>query len=678
MRRRGNAAIGCTHQPLFCEVVAEALQIMRRGLWCASSIAISLALTAGAADTELLALNDDIGELSLEQLMQIDVTTVSGAAEEWFRSPAAIYVITAEDVRRSGAQSLAEALRLAPGVFVGRLNSQAYSIGTRGFSGALSAKTLVLIDGRSVYDPLFSGTFWNVQDVLLEDLDRIEVIRGPGPTLWGSNAVNGVINIITKSAKDTQGLYLSGIAGTEERAYGMFRYGTALSDHSWVRVYGKYFERDKTDHPVFGSGHDDWDMYRAGFRFDSEGDDGSFLTVQGDAYHSDRIGEAVGVFVPDMHLTSMLDIRDVRNSGGNFLFRFGQESDESGWSLQGYYDRTERVSNVSFQVHRDTFDLEWRHRFLLGERHEIMWGLGARHTRDSTEDGFNIRFMPRSRSADTFSAFVQDTITIVPDRLFAMIGAKFEENDWTGFEVQPSARIWWTPSENHTLWGAVSRPVRVPSRTEEESIITLGFLDTGVIGGGPPSGVTFPLEVTGNPNLESERIWAWEAGYRVRPTENLTLDFAVFLNDYSRLIFINPALLGPFTNEGLAETYGGEVAVTWRPCDQWRLEASYSYVDVQVHGPILLTDETDTPPHLAQLRSYLNVTKDLELNSALYYVDERQNIGDYWRLDVGVTWHINENFELSVWGQNLLDPRHPEIGLNEVERGGYLQATMRF
>jgi iron complex outermembrane receptor protein len=644
-------------------------------------VCIIAARRSAAAEPPQQFAHADIAELTLEQLMQIDVTTVSGSAHAWFKSPAAVYVLTAEDIRRAGALSLAEALRLAPGVFVGRVNSQAYSVGTRGFNGGLGNKTLVLIDGRIVYDPLFSGTFWNVQDVLLEDVDRIEVIRGPGPTLWGANAVNGVINVITKSARDTQGLYISGGGGSEERAFGMVRYGMQLSEDSWIRVYGKYFERDALDDRALGSGHDDWNMYRGGFRFDTVGDDDSFLTIQGDAYHSDRIGEAVAIGIPGLHLMTELDVRDVRHTGGNILFRIGKESaEEASWSLQGYYDHTDRVTNAGFRAERDTFDLEWRHRFALSERHEIMWGMGVRHTRDDTRGGPNTRFMPAERSMDTFSAFVQDTITIVPDRLFAMVGTKVEENDVTGFEFQPSARIWCTPNHNHTLWAAVSRPVRVPSRTEEDSILTLGFADTGILMGGPPSGITIPLDVTGNPGLQSERIWAWEAGYRVRPAENLTLDFAVFLNDYSRLIFVSPALIGPFNNDGWGESYGGEIAATWRPCDNWRVEASYSYVDVQIHGPILQSDEGNTPHHQAQLRSYLDLTDDLELNSALYYVDEVPGLGisDYTRLDVGVTWHPRDNFELSVWGQNLIEPSHHEFSAREVQRGAYIQATFRF
>ena len=624
---------------------------------------------------------EDILKADIDQLMQLSVTTVAGVEQEWFTTPAAIDVITGDEVRRTGHRSLAEALRMSPGVFVGRINSQATSVGMRGFNGGLANKTLVLIDGRSVYDPLFSGSFWNVQDVLLEDLDRIEVIRGPGATLWGANAVNGVINVITKSARDTQGWYVSGGAGTYEHAFGEARYGGAIGDNAWYRVYGKYFDRDHFVTADGESGHDDWDMGRGGFRFDAEGDNDITYTLQGDIYDSTQIGERLLLLpVPNQHLLFTQDIRDGRNSGGNTLFRIQKDVEqERGWSLQGYYDRTERVTNAGFRVHRDTYDIEWRHYFPLGERHDLMWGVAARSTSDDTWPGPNTILDPASRTLDRFNSFIQDTITLAPDRWFAMIGSKFTYNTYTDFEIQPSGRLWWTPSDRHTFWGAISRPVRVPSRIEREGTLVFGYVDTGLAGGGPPSGVFAPLGVFGD-DVEAENLISYELGHRVRLTHDISLDTALYYNEYDSLIYVPPTVLGMWNNDGAAETYGGEVALTWRVADNWRVESSYTFVDVQVHGPIFTQDEENTPHHLAQLRSYLNVTKDVELNSALYYID-RVSSADadaYLRLDVGLIWYVNPNLELAVWGMNLLDPSHPEFSGLEVERSAFFQATLRF
>lgn len=618
--------------------------------------------------------------MSIEELMAVPVSSVSGTIQDWFTSPAAVTVIAGDDVRRSGFRTLADALRLAPGVFVGKTSSHATSVGMRGFNGSLANKTLILIDGRSVYDPLFGGTFWDVQDVLLEDLDRIEVVRGPGATLWGANAVNGVVNVITKSAKDTQGLFVSGGGGTYERAFGEARYGAQLGESTWLRVYGKWFERDHLVDAMGGSTHDDWSMWRSGFRLDHEGDDDLTLTFQGDAYYTDRIGEFTRrAPVPGQSIMFADDVRDGRRSGLNLLARLGKEHGDSGWALQSYYDRTDRETLVGFEVERHTLDIDWRHHFQLGERHDITWGLGARHTTDETEAGANLQFHPADDSFSMVSAFAQDTITLVPDRLFTMIGSKFSYNGYTGFEVQPSARVWWTPNDRNTLWASISRPVRVPSRTEEQGTIIFGYIDSGVLTGGAPTGDILALGVQPNDGLKSESLIAYEAGYRLQVSDALALDTALFFNDYDRLIYVH-SLVEPWTNDGYGETYGAEVAVTGHVSDNWRFRAAASYVDVQIHGPVAPVDEDNTPHYQAQVQSFLNVTDDLELNGGLYYVDtvRATATNPYLRLDLGLTWRPTSQVELAVWGQDLLDSAHPEFSTSEVERGVYVMCTLRF
>jgi iron complex outermembrane recepter protein len=654
---------------------------MRRRLGAAAALStLALASLCAAAEDDDLELAE-LSKMSLEELMSTRVTSVAGVEEGWFQTPASMYVITNEDVRRTGHRTLADALRVAPGVFVGQVNSHAWTVGTRGFNGGLANKTLVLIDGRRVYDPLFSGTYWDVQDVLLEDLDRIEIIRGPGPTLWGSNAVNGVFNIMTKSARDTQGLYVGAGGGTHERGFGEARYGGQIGENQWYRVYGKYLERDELEMRGPTDGHDDWNQIRGGFRYDLDNKEDGFLTVQGDIYNSPRLGESVRVPVPDATAVFEQNTSDARTEGGNLLVRFGQEAKDNGWRVQAYYDRAVRVVSAGFQVERDSGEIDFRHHFRLGERNELIWGLTAYSTYGQTEAGPTFILDPEGRAFTTLSAFVQDTFTIVEDRLFAMVGSKFEHNSFTGFEVQPSGRLWWTPSDRHTLWGAISRAVRVPSRTEEDALLVFLVGDPGVLAGGAPTGVFLPFGVSGSNDVDSEELIAYEAGYRVKPIKNVTADLSLFFNDYDRLLLVPPAVIGTtFNNDGFGESYGGELSVTWRVADNWRLEAGYSYTRVEIHGPVLEFDEGNTPRHQAQLRSYLDVTKEFEFNAALYYVDTvpTPDADAYLRLDLGVTWHVTENFDLTVWGQNLTDKHHQEFTALEPGRGVYVMGTLRF
>lgn len=646
-------------------------------------LAVSLARAEEVDEAETLSDDPELEQfaaLSLEDLMNIEVTTLAGVGQEWFTTPTAMHVITGEEIRRAGLRSLPEALRLAPGVFVGQTNSSNWSVGMRGFNGSLANKTLVLIDGRAVYDTLFGGTFWTIQDVLLEDVDRIEVIRGPGSTLWGANAVNGVINVITKSAKDTQGLFVETGGGNYERGFASVRFGFKIGEDSWLSIYGKWFSRDHFLDASGESTHDDWDMSRAGFRFDHEGEDNFKLTLQGDAYYSGHIGEFTpNAPVPGENIVFVSDIRDVHVGGGNILLRLSQEDDDYGWSFQTYYDHRERLTNLTFKIKRDVFDVDWRHYFLLGDANKIIWGLGARVIRDSTEDGSQLLMRPQGRTLTTYSAFVQDTITLVPDRFYAMIGSKFENNTYTDFEMQPSARLWWTPDKNNTLWASISRAVRIPSRSERDGMIVFGYIDSGLLTGGPLTGDIIPLGVAGNSELEAEELTAYEAGYRTRVSDKLTIDAALFYNDYNNLIYV-PSVIEPFNNDGFGESYGGEIALTWQVADNWKLQGSYSYVNVQIHGPVLPTDEGNTPHNMVKLNSQLDLTDDLEFNAGLYYVDNipSQMIDSYIRLDVGFTWRPTANFELSVWGQNLLDSQHPEFSTSEVPRSFYVMGTFRF
>ncbi len=604
-------------------------------------------------------------KLSLEDLLAQNVFSVSGIDEEMFTSPAAITVITAEDIRRSGHRNLPEVLRMVPGLHVARLNSHTWAISSRGFSQVFSSKMLVLIDGRTVYTPFFSGVEWDVQNVPLENIERIEVIRGPGATIWGANAVNGVINVVTKEAKDTQGGLVTAGGGTFEEVFGMIRYGFELNDATWIRMYGQYFNRDQLpavdDHDPATDDkepHDEWNMFQGGFRLDQERDNGYSLTLQGDAYYSNHLGRFGSQPIPVTPF-SMSGVDDMRVSGANLLFRLSRKvTDESEWSLQGYYDRVVRDDPFTIERDENTFDVEFRHHFPLGDRQGILWGAGYRLVTDSVQNTFLFRLNPNDRKASTFSAFLQDTVTLVEDRLILMVGSKFQHNDYTGFEIQPSIRLSWTLDDKQTIWSAVSRAVRVPSRIDSDWDLTIAFI--------PFPSVT-PLRLLGNRDLDSEELIAYETGYRVRPLDNLSLDITAFYNDYDELIESIPSPTDPFAitieNAQHAESYGVEVSAKWDITNSWRVTGNYSFLRLQYHGPEDKRREDRDPKHQFNMLSQLNITDDLELNTGLYYVDSRHrlDVSSYIRADLGLTLRPTENLEFTIWGQNLLDSEHVEF-----------------
>jgi iron complex outermembrane receptor protein len=548
---------------------------------------------ASPSDTEP-PLPADLTQLSLEDLMDIEITSVAKKAQKLSEAPAAVFVITNDDLRRSGVTSIPEALRMVPGLQVARIDANKWAITPRGFNGRFSNKLLVMMDGRSVYTPLFSGVYWDMKDTLLEDVDRIEVIRGPGAALWGANAVNGVINIITKRSEDTQGGLVVAGAGTEERGFGAVRYGGKLGQDNYCRVYAKYLNRDSGVFPSGEDGADEWDVLRAGFRMDWQGSGPDALTLQGDIYDGGAGVMAVTKSF-DPHAPPTFD-EDEGISGANLLGRWKHTvSDTSEIALQVYYDRTERNGIILDQIH-DTFDLDLQQQFALGKRQEIVWGLGYRFVSDNIDNTFYGSWDPDSRDDDLYSGFVQDDITLIKDRLRLTLGSKFEHNDYTGSEIQPNGRLMWTLQEGHSIWAAVSRAVRTPSRTEED-----GRLNTTVL----PPGSLLPLfpgygvvSLFGDGNYESEELLAYELGYRVLPTDQFSVDIAAFYNDYSNLRTLEPGnpslevspspthLVFPFTadNKMDGETYGVEVAADWRASDWWRIHASYTYLQIQLTG----------------------------------------------------------------------------------------------
>jgi iron complex outermembrane receptor protein len=628
----------------------------------------------------------DPTQLSLEDLLKIEVISITKRPESRAEVAAAVYVITQEEIRRSGVTSLPEALRLAPGVQVARIDANKWAIGVRGFASRLSRSLLVLIDGRSVYSPLFAGVYWEVQDTLLEDVDRIEVIRGPGGTIWGANAVNGVINIITKKAQETQGGLLVGGGGSEEQGFGGVRYGGKIGENLFYRVYGKAFNRDAAFHST-GPDFDDWRMGQAGFRLDWDGHHGDTVTVQGDIYTGDAGQRAVvTTFAPPFRTT--VDA-DADLSGGNLLGRWQRVfSATSELSLQLYYDRTYR-REPTFREARDTFDLDVQHRFHIPWQQAISLGLGYRLTSDDTAAVPTIVFTPSGRTDQLFSAFVQDEIRLLAEQLRLTIGSKFEHNDYSGFEAQPTARLVWTLAPQHTVWAAITRAVRTPSRVEHDLSLT-GLID--------PMAPTFS-RVLGSAAFVPEELLAYELGYRLQPTARLFLDVTAFYNRYTDLLSLEPGT--PFTEatpppahgivpffirNGLhGEGYGMELAADWQPFDWWRLSGVYSYLQLNLtrdtdslDASTVRVTEGSSPTHQLSLRSFLSLPGHVEFDLVWRYVDHlpSQGVSSYLTLDARLGWRPLPSLAVAVVGQNLLTDHHAEFGggsngTTEIERSIY-------
>ncbi len=584
---------------------------------------------------------------SLEELMNIRVTSVSKKEEKLRQAPAAVFVLPGEEIRRAGVTTLPDALRLVPGVQVARIDASKWAVSIRGFNSRTSQKLLVLIDGRSVYNQLFSGVFWEVQDVLLEDIDRIEVIRGPGGTLWGANAVNGVINIITKDARLTQGGRITAGGGNEEKGFGSGRYGWEPAPNIFLRVYGKYFERDQGYHPV--RAFDEWQMARGGFRMDVEKIPQHQFTLQGDIYEG-KAGE---------RLTPTTG-QDVGLSGANVIARWHHTpAPRRELRLQFYYDFTD-YDNQLLRERRHTLDVDFQHH--IGS---IVWGTGYRYSRDRMEDSDALPIEPDRRSTGLFNAYVQAEQQV--RRLKVVVGSKFEHNEYSGLEIQPNIRLSLPLASTHHLWAALSRAVRTPSRLESDLFI-----------GGMRLGQDF----------DSEILLAYEAGYRAQPHRHLFIDLAAFFHQYDRLLSIEQNF--KFANLLNGETYGLEVAAKWQASPRWRIEGTYSFLQMDIFadpGSIdtarAATVEGGNPHHQATLQTSLTPLPELTLTTALRYVDilPAANVPSYLLLDLNAGWSPGRNLELFISAQNLLKKHHFEQGGSQatgLQTGFYGKIIWRF
>ncbi|MBK1723992.1 TonB-dependent receptor [Thiocystis violacea] len=655
------------------------------------------------------ALSADLTELSMEELLAVEVTSVGKKTQSLSDAAAAIFVISNDDIRRSGATSVPEALRMAPGLEVKRLDANKWAISARGFSGRFANKLLVLIDGRTVYTPSFSGVYWENQDVMLADIDRIEVIRGPGATLWGANAVNGVINIITRSAAATQGGLLIAGGGNEERAIGALRYGAEPAPGTFARVYAKYNARDALITSLGDDGRDEWDIGQGGFRVDSTLGSGDRVTLEGDLYRSNLRQQ---LEVPDpLAVPTFSDAIDdhINAEGWNLLGRWERAlSVSSDVSLQLYYDHAEREEYYVAQ-RADVLDLDLQQRAKAGERHDIVWGLGYRNIADHFNDTDLVTLTPDSENRDLWSGFVQDEIELLRDRLRLTLGTKIEHNDYTGLEIQPNVRLLWKVSEQSTLWSAISRAVRTPSRAERSATVSTRVADTGLPAPYPQS---LLLQSVGDTGYASETLIAYELGLRTTPTRRLSLDLSLFYNDYDQLRTSGTSsdqaspnedgvlvLELPFANQASGHGYGLELAADLQVREGWRLALAYSYLDLDLTASADTLDSSNEtqsrtdPRQELSLRSLMNPRPNIDVDLWLKYVDRtfpafdigaysNEPIPAYWTLDLRLAWRPRADLELALVGQNLLSESHQEgyqdafatVPL-EVQRGLY--ATLR-
>lgn len=650
--------------------------MQRRRRWVGRSMAVTagllLSLGGAQASVEVAALPDDLTELSLDDLMQVEIVSVSRKAEPLQLAAAAVFVVTGDDIRRSGARNIAEALRLVPGLHVARNGASDYAISARGFNSGSADKMEVLLDGRSVYTPLFSGVFWDTLDTYLGDIDRIEVIRGPGATLWGANAVNGVINIVTRHAGQTLGSEVSLSAGNEQRAAGALRTGRAVGAAGGIRFYAQAHELDDS---VNAQGQDQRDSQR----FQQAGLRGDFhlgaveLGVTADRYDSrTNVTTVASLAAPNGSPA-------VETASGNHLMLRGRWNlgEQQALSGHAYLDQYQRFSPSIFAEDRQTVDVQLQYQTRLG-RHQLNAGLGFRETEDETGGPpLLIIWEPANRTARTRSAFVQDQIGFWDRRLVWTIGTKFERNDYTGNELQPGTRLGFQISEQVFTWAAVSRAVRTPNRLDHDTAL---FCDPVVLA---PLLNCAPNTVLpfGSRDFDSEKLLAWEWGLRLTDQQRYSADLALFYNDYDDIKTQEGAGFGSQDNNGLVQTYGAELALNWRLRSGLDLRAHYSWLQVDARTRAGSMDgnfqerEHTEPAHQASLRALWNPASRWHTDATLRYVSGfdqytgtapaprvRSRVPGYVELNSRVAWRHSPNSEWALVAENLLDAAHPEFG----------------
>jgi iron complex outermembrane receptor protein len=631
-----------------------------------------LALAGPARAQEAERSPGNIASLDIEDLARIKVTSVARRPELYREAAAAVSVITREDIRRSGAGSLPEAIRLAPGLQTARLGTRDWAVSARGFNDQTTNKLLVLIDGRAVYSPFFAGVFWDVQQVALGDVERIEVIRGPGATLWGANAVNGVINVITRPATETRGGTVSLLGGTAEEWMASARYGLALGHSGALRLYGRGIREPTVDLADGSESPEDWTLGQGGFRADWVGERRSF-TLQGDAYYGEG-DERYRLVTEAPPNVGVFDL-EAENHGFNLLGRVtGRAGARSDYVIQAYYDEAVRNQPGFYgRVAVRTADLDLQYHIPIGTRHDVLVGGGYRRVSDDITGSFILRFDPPSRGTDLFTGFIQDQIALVPDRFSLILGTKIEHNGYTGFEVQPNVRSVWQVQAGHSIWAAVSRSVRSPSRADVDVVATGAVL--------PGSPRTF-IQAQGTEDFRTEELVAYELGYRATPHSRVSFDLALYYNDYQHLRSVVPqppelsdtliVLPLHIRNDFQGHSWGGEASVTLRLARAWRVRANYSLLKIEVEprsdapsGAVTDVLPGLNPTHQASLWSSFDLPHGIEADLIGRYVSDLDApvapISDYLTADAKVTWRIRPGFRFGLVGKDLLQRRHAEF-----------------
>jgi iron complex outermembrane receptor protein len=644
--------------------------------------------------------SQDLANESLEDLMKVEVTSVSKKEQSLSRSAAAVFVITQEDIERSGATNIPDVLRMVPGLDVAQINASNWAISARGLNGQFSNELLVLIDGRNVYTPSFGGVFWDTLDLPLENIERIEVIRGPGASVWGENAVNGVVSIIRKKAGDTKGGLVTAGGGNTDPGFATLQYGSSIKDKVDYRAYVKYFDVHDMRGENGGDAGDGFHMLRTGFRTDAKLGDRDSLVVEGDMY-TGREGDPTYT-LPSVLAPGPVPVQLFIDVSGGYVessWRHTQSS-RSDFTLTGSYDTYERGDLLD--DHRKTESLDFRHQYQWSERQELVWGATYRHTSGESEGSHWLSLVPPDQTENIFSVFVQDEIAAIQDKLYVTLGSKFETNTYSGFAAMPTARALYEVNRRQSMWAAVSRAVRSPAETDTSLRSNVGAVTL-------PNGTLAAISAFGNPNIKDEGLVAYEAGFRTMITKRMSLDLAAYYNDYDNQITSEPE--APFTeptpqpthlvlptideNLGYGETHGAEAWLKFKVNDRWTLDWSYDFERIRMHPMEKSQDfstgpetEGSTPHQQARFQSSTNLTRAVSWNLSADFTDrlEAQGVPSYTRVDTNLIWKIRDNVKLGIYGQNLLHDRHLEFFDPDdsstrstlIRRSAYAKLTWRF
>ncbi len=660
-------------------------------------LVVVLLIVTRAASADSSQPKDAILTMSIEDLMDVEVFSVSKRKQQIGTIASAVSVIDENEIRQSGARSLPEILRLIPGVQVSQINATNWAVSIRGSNGQFSNKLQVLIDGQSVYSFGFSGVFWNDIDIPIEQIKRVEVLKGPGGAIWGANAVNGVINVITKNSAETQGTHLTLGGGNYKESLAMARHGFELSENNTGRIYVKQERQAPSRTENNEHGYDGATDIATGVRFDLKPTDEDTILLKADVFNSVGTLETVGA-------TGFIPTTVKREINTTIVRMFGKWdhalSNTSEFSGQLDVSREDREYSITSLV-TDTLNLGLQYNLHFGDSQELTIGTDYRHVHDDAADGTFLRFDPNQRNHDIMGLYVQHQIDLIPDSLTFTSGLRLDRNDFTGWEYQPNLRLIGRPSESHSVWGSYSRATRTPSRVENDMRFVNGLVPIETLKSNAL------LEIQGSTSTQSENLTAYELGYRFVPRKNISVDLASYYFQYDDLTTIaiqgdptvdissgEPRIIIPLgaSNAATGSAYGGEVSLRYNPTDWWRASLGYSYIETessydQSTQDIFLNPNSFTPKHAVIFRTGVTVLRDIELDSTLRYVGSTQDnlVDPYFQLDVRIGVPLAPNVLFAIVGQNLISDKHREfssISPNPVQvdipRGVYGKITWTF